>query len=348
MSLQEIRISILTLTVVLGLVFVLTGAAAAQSVVGDPEHLNFEVINVTSGTPGEIERLTLQYATGPLRPVFDVKPRGSVFPMDDVPVRRSGRYILTAYAQGVPYYWSLRGSDLLVDPVRLHIFDTVSGLDEVSIVGMDLLIRKTESLLELEYMLHVENLVRPQATVVGSPAVRLVLPADARSASVSYGNGPEKEELELTGLSGGAELSVPLTTGRNPIRVKTTIPWSEGISLDVGANVPIRSWSLMATPSNLDIQAFDLVPADVAGLSDHVRFKGPQVAADKIFSFRMSSTAGAGEEEKLFTHDPSDESAETAEVAGEEKDESRGFPFVVLTPIFVVVIVLIVRRRRRK
>ncbi len=325
-----------------------TGLVAAQSITGDPVDLEFEVINATTGQSGTISRLLMQYSSIRLEPIFDIEPSGSLFEVPGAPIKDRGKYIMTAWRQGVPYYWSLRGRDLKEKPVKLHVFDTASGLDDVTIVGLNLLMRKTQSLLEMEYLIQVENSARPQVSIVGEPRVSLILPAGARSATLSYGNGPEPEELEITSLPGGrAHLAVPLTTGRNPMRLKTTVEWSEGMTIAVGANVPIRSWSLMASPVNLDIQAFDLVPTDISGETGHLRYKGPEVAAEESFTFRMATLSGTGQEEELFTQNTDQEDKSTEESTNKEEDEDNGFPFVAFTPILIIIIVLAARRRRQ-
>ncbi len=325
-----------------------TGLVPAQSFKGNSIDLQFEIINATTDQPGSIDRLILQQATIRLEPIFDIRPTGSLFDVPNVPMDDRGKYFLTAWCQEVPYYWSLRGRNFKEKPVKLHVFDTVSGLADVAIVAMDLLVRKTQSLLELEYLIQVENLARPQVTVVGEPYVSLTLPAGARNATLIAGNGPEPVELEISSLPGGrANLAVPMTTGRNPMRLKTTVEWSEGMIIPVGANVPIGGWSLVATPANLDIQAFDLVPTDITGEHGHLRFKGPSVAADESFSFHMATISGTGQEEELFTQTTAQEDEATEEPTNRAEDDDDGFPFVTLTPILVIIIVLAVRRRRQ-
>jgi len=218
----------------------------------------------------------------------------------------------------------------------------------VTVAGMDILIRKTESLPELEYMLPVENSALPQVTILGEPTVLITLPDGARSASLTHGKGPTPQVLEIDRLSGGkASLSVPLYSGRNKLALKTTLEWSESMEIPVGANVPILAWGLLATPATLDIQAFDLESPDQDTSPSHIRLKGPSVAANEAFRFRLASTKGAGNEEDLFTAQTDEKAESTDDSVDLKVDEDKGFPFVVLTPIFVVILAAIARKRRR-
>jgi len=320
----------------------------AQSIKGEPADLKFEVINATTGQPGTIERLLIQYSATSLSPILDIQPEGSTFDVMALPVLGRGKYIMTAWCQGVPYYWSLRGNNLLETPVRIHVFDTTTGVDEVALTGLNLLMRKTESLLEMEFMLQIENRARPQISLVGDPYLRLKLPREVKTATLIYGNGPDPQEKELTGLTGGmVALEAPLTSGRNIMRLKTTIAWTEGMEIPISANVPIEAWSLMVTPEGLDIQSFDLEPTDSSEIRGYSRYKGPALEADGSFSFRISSSPGAGAEEDLFTQSTDEVVKTESKPAEKEQEKDKGFPFVVLTPIFIVILVIIVSKRRR-
>lgn len=320
----------------------------AQSVVGDPVDLNFEIINATTGQPGSIDRLLIQYSSTHLSPVLDIQPTDSEFEVPAVPIRSSGKYVITAWSHGVPYHWNMRGRKILESPVKLHVFDTRSGVEGASITGLNLLVHKTQSLLELEYMLKIENSARPQVTLNGDPSLMIKLPQGVDKAVIIHGRGPDPEEIHLTGLSGGmVAIKAPLTTGNNIIRLKTTLPWQENLDIPVVANAPIEAWSLMTTPENLDVQSFDLEPSDASDYSGYSRYKGPPLEENGSFSFRIASSRGGGEEENLFSK-PAPETVENnqkAEKTDPEKD--KGFPFVVLTPIFVVLLVIVISKRRQ-
>ncbi len=341
------RTPISNVFIILVLGLITAGIVSAQSVHGDPVDLNFEVINATTGQPGSIDRLVLQYSSHRLNAVLDINPSGSSFEVPDAPISDRGKYIITAWHKNVPYYWSLRGRDLKEKTITLNVFDVINSLDSVTIVGMDVLLKKTESLLEMEFLLQVNNSAQPQATVMADRPVLISLPAGASSVSLSYGNGPEKEEMQISHLSGGkAALSVPLTTGRNPMRLKAKAPWTDGMDLPIGSNVTISSWSLMATPTTLDIQSFDLVASPDSGQNNHLRFKGPSLEAGRDFELRIKNLQASDQKEDLFTQESDSEDTSEAKVAKNEEDKDKSFPFVVFIPILVIVLVVVARKRR--
>ncbi len=118
------------------------------------------------------------------------------------------------------------------------------------------------------------------------------------------------------------------------------------LELPVGANVPVLSWGLLATPATLDIRGRGLEGAGSQGGGTHIRFQGQPLEAGEETRFSMSSTAGAGQEEDLFTQQ-AETGAETAPPAAQAEEEDKGFPFVVLTPILVVILAFVARKRRR-
>jgi len=341
MQIPRITLVAVAITLLLGPV-----SASGQSTSGSPRDVSFEIINATEQGPGRLERLQLEYKLGVLQPVFDIEPEGSSFTVPEVPVKERGQYVITAWAEGVPYYRSLRGRDLLDGPVTLHVFDVIPGLDDVAISGLDLVMRKTESLLEAEYMLQVENRARPQATVIPGPPLELSLPAAAGSATLSHGNGPEPRTRTLDVSSGKARLDIPLTTGRNALRLKVLMEFEEGMEMPVGASVPIEAWGVMATPPSLDIRGFGLETAGSQGGGTHIRFRGQPLDAAENYAFRLATTSGGGQEEDLFTQEVAPEQDAPAQQAKDEAEE-KGFPFVVLTPILVVILAFLARKRRR-
>jgi len=336
------------MTVMAAVLVLVSSTGLAQSIKGEPIDLKFEIINATDGTPGTIERLLLQYSSDRLSPILDIEPEGSTFDVTALPILDRGKYVMTAWSSGVPYYWSLRGRNLMEDPVKLHVFSTDTGIDDVAITGLNLLLRKTESLLEMEYMLQIENRARPQVTLVGGPYLQLALPSGIREATLVYGNGPDPDQMTLSDFSGGrVALKAPLTTGRNIMRIKASMAWQEGLDIPLGSNAPIEAWSLMVTPEGLDVQSFDLEPTDSSELRGYSRYKGLPLQADESFSFRIAGIPSGGAEEDLFTKTPDETAKEEPKTSEKAPEKDKGFPFVVLTPIFVVILAVVVRQRRR-
>lgn len=320
--------------------------AFAQSAQGDPEDLHFQIINATTGEPGTIERLEIHYSTQRLNPVLDVEPVGNEFTIPSVPIKEIGKYVITAWADGVPYFWSIRGQQLLDGPVTLHVFDTIGDLSDVKISGLNLLLRKGESLVNLEYMLKVENSARPQATVVGRPTIELLVPQGASEFKANYTRGPEPIDIPVSNIgTKKIGLSVPLTTGQNQIRVVCSVPWVEGLNVPVGSNLAVDAWSLLATPENLDIRAMELEPDHSQDIPGYLRFVGPALEAEREFRIEVRGRIPAGAEEDVFeTEAP----AELADVAQDDQEDkgSSSLPLILSVPIIVILVVLIIRRRR--
>lgn len=334
-----------TLLVALLMLAALPLLATAQSAQGDPADIHFEIVNATTGEPGTIDRLEIHYTTQRLNPVLDITPEGSAFMVPEVPIKDIGRYVITAWKDEIPYFWSIRGRQILDETIKLHVFDTSGDLSTVTISGLNLLLRKGESVVDLEFMLKVDNAARPQVTITGDPTLLLFVPPGATGFKAHYTRGPDPIDIPVQ--SAGSNLiglSVPLTTGQNQIRLECSLTWEDGLTVPVGANVPVTAWSLLATPENLDIRAFDLSPDRSQDLPGYLRFVGPALEADQEFSFKVKGRIPSGPAEEVFTTEAPAESEDSAD-AGEENDDGN-FPFVVLVPIFVVFITILARRRR--
>ena len=334
-----------TLYATLLMALICATGALAQSVQGDPADLEFKIINATTGQPGSIDRLEIDHSTMRLDPVLDVQPTGSEFIVPEVPIMDVGGYIVTAWYGGVPYFWSIRGRKLLDGPLTLHVFDTTDSLDDVEISGLNLLIRKGESVVSLEYMIKVENTAQPQATVVGEATVELAVPSGASDFQATYTRGPEPSAVPVSRIGANRiGLAVPLTSGQNQIRVVGTVPWTEGMQILVGSNLAVASWSLLATPENLDIQATELVSDDSQDLPGYLRFIGPALERGREFAISIKGRIPSGTPEEVFT---TEAPADLAQTAGKEKEKGGNyFPLILLVPIIVILTTIAVRKRR--
>jgi len=327
----------------------LATVASAQSDHGAPEDLEFEIVNATSNQPGSIERLVIEYSEFALRKVLDTRPEGSAFTVEAVPVKDIGKYIVTAWADGVPYFWSLRGSQLTDGPVVLHVFGTTTALENVQVAGLNVLIQRQESLLKVEYMLRVQNDSRPQATVKGSPAtVELLVPPELTNITAEYTRGPEPIEVETRQRGERLGLVVNLTPGQNQIHVRGSLTWREGLVMKVGSNLPLAAWSLLTAPANLEARSFDLEHDTENQIPGYRRFMGPVLEADDFLEIELTSGQGAGPAEDLF--EQTDDSAAPGEpeaTADEQKGGGVPLPLLVLVPLLIIVIIIAARRRRQ-
>lgn len=321
--------------------------AAAQTAEGQPQDLQFEVVNATTSEPGTVDRMTIEYITARRNGVADFEPDGSAFTALGVPVISNGKYIVTVWKGGVPYWWSKRGRELMEGPVVLHVFDNVSGLEGVSLAGMNLVLRHQETLLSLEYMMQVMNEAKPQVTVSGSGATfEIALPDGATEVTASYMRGPDPTDIPVNISGTTCGLTVPLTPGANQIRIQAVVPWTEGMELPVGSDLPVTAWSVLASPEWLEIGSTDIEENDEGKVEGFRRFVGFPLDAGQIIDLRLDSGEhGAGPEEDLFTRKAP---AETDAAAGGEPQEKASASRLPLIFLGVVIIVILIAVRRRR
>ncbi|MCK9997235.1 MAG: hypothetical protein KAH56_13250 [Candidatus Krumholzibacteria bacterium] len=334
----------------LAVILLLAGTlpAFAQTEAGRPQDLEFEIINATTGRGGTVERMTIDYVTTRRNNVVDVQPADTTFTEPDVPVLEGGKYVITVWRHGVPYWWSKRGRELVAGPVTLHVFDAVSSLDGVAISGLNLVIRRQESLLHLEYMLQIDNLAKPQVTVVGSPATfELALPAGASSIEASYTRGPDPMPVAVDSPGSHSGLAVPLTPGQNLIRIEAVVPWSENLELPVGSDLPVTSWSVLASPEWLEVGSTDIEENTRDQVSGFRRYAGFPLESGEMVNLHLTSGEHeAGPDEDLFTKDAPAEK-ETDEGTTDTADKNGGKPLPLIFMFVVIVVILVAVRRRR-
>ena len=241
-----------TVTTILLLTLTATDGRA-QTAEAQPRDIQFKIVNATTGEPATVERITIDYVTARPNGVADFQPSGSEFTAPGVPLKDGGKYYVTVWRQGVPYWWEKRGHQLVAEPNVLYVFDVVSDLQGVTLSGLNLVVRHTESLLRLEYLLQVNNTTRPQVVVMNSPATfEIELPREATEIKATHSRGPEPTPVPVRTVGGGrVGLDLPLTPGINQIRLTTRVPWSEDMVISVGSNLALTDWSVLATPERL-------------------------------------------------------------------------------------------------
>jgi len=322
--------------------------AHAQAAQGATADLEFAVHDATTGRAGTVDRLTIEYLSARPDLVLDIQPQDTTFTVSEVPIKGEGKYVVTAWKDGVPYYFSRRGSELTAGPVTLNVFDTTTDRSAVRITGMNVFARIEESLLQLEVLLQVSNDASPQATVVGSPgSFGLALPAGLTDVSAEYHRGLEPTPVRTAREGGLLELAVPLVSGTNKVRLTGTIPWQEGLVLTVGADVPVDAWSLMVAPDWAEVTNLELEPDPSGGAGGYKRFRGPELEAGRVVEVRLGSGRGtAGTTEKVFGSEAAGDSAAAAATPPAPGKKGGGLPLAVIIALAVVVLVLVLRRRR--
>lgn len=330
------------------LVLAAAAPGSAQTATGEPHDLVFEIINATTGESGSVDRMAIDYIKTRRNNIVDFEPSGSVFTAKAVPVRDAGKYIITVWYQGVPYWWEKRGRDLTAGPVTLNVFDVSGSLEGVSFSGLNLVLRRQESLVRLEYMLQVLNTAKPQVTVLGGrQTFELALPRGVSEIEASYTRGPDATPVTVHASGTGSGVLVPLTPGVNQIRIQAIVPWSEGLEIPVRSDIPISAWSVLASPEWMEVSSTDMEENDSEQVPGFRRFAGFPLEADESITIRLNSGRQvADSEQELFTKDaPAEEEAGGREKLADKKGGMQ-LPLIFVGVLIIVIIVAAARRRK--
>ena len=315
----------------------------AQNTLGEPVDLRFAVVNGTTLRGGTIERLTVEYVTQRPNLVLQIEPADTSFTAPRVPILESGKYLVTAWKHGVPYYFSRRGRDLMNEVQTLHVFDTTTDLGAVRIAGMTMVLKREESLLGVEIMLQVQNDAQPQVTVVGSPGpLTLNLPPDIVEVEAEYHRGLDPTPVSVATDGGACTLAVPLVTGTNRVRLTGTLPWREGRELVIGANLPVDDWSVMVSPEWMQIESFELEPDNDVDAGGYRRFKGSALEAGRTLTVSLESGENAASPAgDVFTQPAPAPAADAADKGG------GGVPLPLILAGAVLVVLLLLTTRKK-
>ncbi|MFT5231991.1 MAG: hypothetical protein ACI9UK_000329 [Candidatus Krumholzibacteriia bacterium] len=340
------KLVILVLVISINLV---AAAAIAQTAQGTPSDLQFEVINATTGQPTSIERMTIDYVRERRNGIIDFEPVGSTFIAPAVPIVDGGEYLVTVWYQGIPYWWSERGHQLLDQNNVLHVFETTQDLTDVVIEGMNIVLRQESDLLKIEMMLTVQNTQSPQVTVYNpSGTFELKIPSAADHIVANYSRGPGPTPIEVNRGNARLELMAPLTPGLNSIRIEASVPWQDGMTLPVASDIAIQSWSVLTSPTWLVILSNDMHQETSSNLPGYTRWTGSQLDSGRQLDLRLTAGPnGPGEAEDLFTEAIDDALAKEGE-RGEEVEEKEGGSSLPLVFGGAMIIILGVVAFRRK
>ena len=334
------------LLVAVALILVGAAAAVAQPAQGEPEDLAFRVVNMSTGEPGTLERLTISYIMVMPEVVIDTRPEGSSFVVRDVPIKEEGRYIIEAWARGVPYYSSLKGRDLMAEEQELQVFDITGDLASARITGLNVVVEREGELVHLEYLLQVSNDSRPALTIFDAEATfTLDLPGNASDVVAEYRRGPSPTAVPVARAGGDEwQLGIPLTPGNNRIRVTAMVPWLDGLELPVGADLAVEAWSMLVTPDWLEVDNRQLEPdPDVVGLK---RLIGPPLDAGETLRVRL----GTGRDQPAPVENVFSDEAPEAETGAAPEAEAEGSGLsrsVLISGGMLVILLAVILYRRR-
>jgi hypothetical protein len=327
----------------------LTPISGAQA--QDPElsDVVFRTINATTGEPCTVDRLLLQESTMTMDEVGQIEPLAPVFQLDDVPLVDARAYIVTAWFQDVPYYWEFRGRFIDQDTNMVHVFSTTSETAGTVVSGMNLILKKQDSLVRLEYVLEVDNRISPQATVMNSTAAfELNFPSGAKAIEATYRQGLSQAPVE-THLIGDNRLGLklPLLPGLNRIRIQTTLEWRPNLEIPVGCNLPVEAWSLLGSPDYLEFTSFELEKDLNNTLPGVSRFVGPALEAGRELTIRVDSNPPPAPEGELFADSDSTAGAAETEVPRARRNPIP-LPLLSAAAVLIILIAVLSRRRRNR
>jgi hypothetical protein len=332
------------LTVVLALGGAVAGAskAHAQINLGETVDVSVNLVDGADGGPGRAERLTIEYMTARPNLVLDVEPTGSSFVLRQVPLKDIGNYVVTVWSEGVPYYFRRKGRDLAGEEQTFHVFPVTTDRSAVAISGLNVMARREQSLLQVEIMLQVRNDASPQAAVGSAGgSFGLALPAELTNIAAEVHRGIDPAPVPTAREGGLLRLEVPLVPGGNRIRLTGAVPWSEGLELTMGADVPVEAWSMLVAPDWMEVRSLELEPDPDAPVPGYKRFVGPRLEAGRTLAMRLGSGEGqAGEEKPLFAAPQPQPQPEP------QPEKGGGLPLPILVAVGVVLLLLVIRRRR--
>ncbi len=334
-------------------VVVMNGSApaAAQTREGFAQPVTFKVFNATTKGPGAVDRLTIDYLTARPNNIIDTRPSGSTFTIPAVPLRDAGRYIVTAWWQNVPYWFSFQGKQMAADTLTLNVFGTTEDLQGVAVTGMNLVVQRKGETLELEYLLQIDNTTSPQQTVMSTDHTLVMnVPQGLAGIDATYRRGPDPTPIPTDAVGGGRlGLAVPLTWGKNTVRLTGRVPWVEGMKLPVGFNIPVKAWSLLVSPDWIEVRAMGLEPDPSADFQGYGRFRGPEIEAGRQMAVMLSGGGGQGAPAAHVFATTADSGA-TGQ--GEQEPSAQqgkaGFPLRLLLVLALVALILLFVANRRR
>ncbi|MBU2502271.1 hypothetical protein KJ682_13145 [bacterium] len=329
----------------------LPAAGGAQTLDGFPEDVRFEIMNATTGQAGNCERLTIEYLAETAVVITDIRPADSVFTVESVPLIAGAQYVVTAWWRDVPYYFSFRGRDLAEGVHTLHVFDTTPDKSAVTVMGLNLVLQRQDTVLRLEYLLQIENATGPQLTVHDpGGTVVLALPAGAEDITAEYRRGLLPTPVPFHRTSPGKlGLDVPLVWGNNSVRVTAVVPWQEGMALEMGSDLPIAAWSILSTPSWLEVRGIGLESDNYQDAAGYSRHTGPALEANQVFAMTlMGGEHIQGPEGEIFAQADSAAAESSPEETADAPSGAGGATRLLLLGALVLLIVLLVASLKRR
>ncbi len=324
---------------------VTTASAAADHV-----DVTVEIVNGTDRQPGRADLVAISELEATGRQLDSTRDVTGQVVFAQLQLDAAKQYLIHAQAGGVDYYARRSGADLAREQAIVYTFSHSSSLDGVTISGMNVVLRRRESTLAIEYILTIENQARPQVTVVPDPAtLELAFPAGCGAFKAENLRGPEPTPVasrpgssaEFTGFA------LNLIPGSTQVRVTTTVHYGGELGLPIGANLPVTEWSLLAFPPDLEIIHAEFSPGTINEARSYRRFVGSPLDAGRVLQVLVGGGTPPKVAERVFTQ-ASDGDPEAA-AAGGESALGIGFgqiAVVLVLALLAAVVVRVIRSRQ--
>jgi len=326
-------------------------AGARRSFPSDTETLPIDVtVRVVDGTtrqPGHADAVTLQEVGQRAQPIASASDVTGETVLRGLFLDETRSYLVQATIGGIPYFARATGQELAGGPITVYVFATTTDRSAVVVSELNLVVKRVEKRLDLEYMIAIANETSPQQTILPDPvSFELLLPQDASGETfeVLGGTGPTK----ITPVAGAKDdrtgLAFPLRSGTTRLRVSATVPYAGRARLQLGASAPVRAFTLLVSPDDLEVSGDfkDLGPAEPAGFH---RWEGPAVAANAMVTWQVSGGTGpriaARQGGRL-----SDVGRKAQERIREARQDRTAFT-VSIVGLVVVIALLVLRHRLR-
>ncbi len=272
-----------------------TPAYALSEAVPEGAEVVIQIVNGTDRQPATAEKVVVLPADAVGRPVAEALAVEGQVNLGPLALRPNAQYVVEAISSGVSYFAQATGRQLWTAPTTVYVFSPTTNLDGVRASGMNLVIRRAETELILEYLLTVVNEGTPQQTVIADPvSLEMILPPNASLDQTECLRGPTPLPF---GTEAGTDpawtgLAVALTPGTNRLRLTAKVPYPDGLTLPVGFNIPVTEWSVLTFPADMEIRGEDLEPAAVDTEGDFQRHRGPALAAGATIAITLGGGSG--------------------------------------------------------
>jgi hypothetical protein len=254
--------------------------------------LTIEIVNGTTRQPGQAESI-LVFSLPPGRPpVAEAANVNGQATLSGVELFRNTPYVVRVTAAGISYFAKKQGWELLQEPrLRIYTFDVTEDLTGVDISGLNVIMRRGEANLQIEYLISIVNNAQPQKSVAPRPTtLEIALPPNSYGVELEFLSGPAPEALptQSGSAAGWCGLVAALPPGPTRLRLTATMPYPGGAEVPVGANVPIQSWSVLSFPPDLEVRAAGLEAEDHDLRDEFQRQRGPALEPLEILTLDVS------------------------------------------------------------